>query len=142
MRRKILSAKRPLKILGGIFDKNQVEIKLDQIEKTLQNENFWKDPRQGQTRWDGSVCDQLILWDDQGFGDTLQNLSWITEAASRVGRLRIWLRPALLPLVRTCLSLPVNCQLEALDPQLYLRLMIETLLYGQPELKEIDWRVH
>ena len=22
-------------------------------------------------------CDQLILWDDQGFGDTIQNLKWI-----------------------------------------------------------------
>ena len=69
------------------------------------------------TRWDGSFCDQLILWDDQGFGDTLQNLGWITEAASRVRSLRIWLRPALLPLVRACLSLPANCQLEALDSQ-------------------------
>jgi len=77
----------------------------------------WKDPRLRQTRWDGSFCDQLILWDDQGFGDTLQNLGWIAEAASRVRSLRIWLRPALLPLVRACLSLPANCQLEALDPQ-------------------------
>ena len=32
-----------LKISGGIFDKNRVEIKLDEIEKTLQNKNFWKD---------------------------------------------------------------------------------------------------
>ena len=70
-----------------------------------------------QTRWDGSFCDQLILWDDQGFGDTLQNLGWIAEAACRVGSLRIWLRPALMPLVRACLPLPANCQLEALDPQ-------------------------
>ena len=84
---------------------------------TSNDENFWKDPRRRQTRWDGSFCDQLILWDDQGFGDTLQNLGWIAEAARRVGSLRIWLRPALLPLVRACLSLPANCQLEALNPQ-------------------------
>ena len=32
-----------LKILGGIFDKNKVEIKLQEIENTLQRENFWKD---------------------------------------------------------------------------------------------------
>ena len=32
-----------LKILGGIFDKNQVEIKLKNIEKELLKENFWKD---------------------------------------------------------------------------------------------------
>ena len=31
---------------------------------------------------------------------------------------------------------------KALDRQLYMRLMIETLLYGHPELKEIDWRAH
>ena len=29
--------------LGGIFDKNQVEAKLKEIEKTLQDKNFWKD---------------------------------------------------------------------------------------------------
>ncbi len=31
------------KILGGIFDKNQVEVKLKNIEKELLKENFWKD---------------------------------------------------------------------------------------------------
>ena len=84
---------------------------------TSNDEEFWKDMRRRQTRWDGSFCDQLILWDDQGFGDTLQNLGWIAEAASRVGNLRIALRPALLPLVRACLTLPENCQLEVLDQQ-------------------------
>ena len=37
------------------------------------------DPAPDMTRWDGSFCDQLILWDDQGFGDTLQNLGWILK---------------------------------------------------------------
>ena len=32
-----------LKILGGIFDKNQVEVKLKNIEKELLKENFWRD---------------------------------------------------------------------------------------------------
>ena len=32
-----------MKILGGIFDKNQVETKLKNIEKELLKENFWKD---------------------------------------------------------------------------------------------------
>ena len=80
-------------------------------------QNYWQDPRLHQTRWDGGFSDQLILWDDQGFGDTLQNLGWIAEAAKRVGSLRIWLRPTLLPLVKDCLPLPANCQLEELDPQ-------------------------
>ena len=29
---------------------------------------------------------------------------------------------------------------KSLDRQLYLRLMVETLLYGQPELQDKDWR--
>ena len=95
--------------------KDPVGLRLS-LAGTSNDENFWRDPRRRQTRWDGSFCDQLIVWDDQGFGDTLQNLGWITEAARRVGSMRIWLRPALLPLVRACLSLPANCQLEALDP--------------------------
>ena len=84
---------------------------------TSNDEDFWKDQRRCQTRWDGSFCNQLILWDDQGFGDTLQNLGWIAEAANRVGSLRIWLRPALLPLVKECLFVPANCKLEILHPQ-------------------------
>ena len=31
-----------LKILGGIFDKNQIRDKLEDLEKKLQEENFWK----------------------------------------------------------------------------------------------------
>ena len=30
---------------------------------------------------------------------------------------------------------------KALDRQLYLRLMVETILYGQPEIHDKDWRV-
>ena len=35
--------KRLLIISGGTFDKNNVEAKLFDLEKTLQSENFWKD---------------------------------------------------------------------------------------------------
>ena len=84
---------------------------------TCLDQEYWLDPHLRHTRWDGSCCDQLILWDDQGFGDTIQNLRWIAEAAKRVASLRILLRPALLPLVKACLPLPANCQLEALEPQ-------------------------
>jgi len=31
---------------------------------------------------------------------------------------------------------------KSLDRQLYLRLMVESLIYGQPELRDTDWRVH
>ena len=81
------------------------------------HQEYWQDTRPHQTRWDGSFCEELILWDDQGFGDTIQNFGWIAETARRVCSLRIWLRPALLSLVRACLPLPANCHLEALDSQ-------------------------
>ena len=80
-------------------------------------QDFGQDPRRLQSCWDGSFCDHLILWDDQGFGDTLQNISWIAEAARRVSSLRIFLRPALMPLVKACLPLKANCKLEVLDTQ-------------------------
>ena len=84
---------------------------------TSNDQEYWNDDRRRQTRWDGSPCNQLILWDDQGFGDTLQNLGWILEAASRVVSLRILLRRQLIPLVKGCMLLPANCKLEVLDPQ-------------------------
>ena len=35
--------KNPYQILGGIFDKHNIETKLEELEKTLLKENFWKD---------------------------------------------------------------------------------------------------
>ncbi len=35
--------KKPWEISGGIFDNNQVELKLSEIEAAVQQENFWKD---------------------------------------------------------------------------------------------------
>ena len=35
--------KKPWEISGGIFDNNQVELKLSEIETAVQQENFWKD---------------------------------------------------------------------------------------------------
>ena len=39
---KLNSTEKLLKISGGIFDKFQVELKLKEIEITLQKDNFWK----------------------------------------------------------------------------------------------------
>ena len=38
-----LQQRKLLKISGGIFDKNNVKSKLEDLEKTSQKENFWKD---------------------------------------------------------------------------------------------------
>ena len=56
--------------------------------------SYWLDPVRQHSRWDGSETSELLVWDDQGFGDTLQNLSWLPQLAGRVQRLRLWLRPA------------------------------------------------
>tara|TARA_B100002019_G_C21255989_1_gene593886 strand:+ start:1198 stop:2274 length:1077 start_codon:yes stop_codon:yes gene_type:complete len=37
--------KKPLRILGGIFDKNKIELKLKELNETLSKENFWKDKK-------------------------------------------------------------------------------------------------
>lgn len=79
---------------------------------------YWLEPVRQHSRWDGSQTSELLVWDDQGFGDTLQNLAWLPQIASRVQRLRLWLRPALIPLVRQRFSLPSNCAIEPMGPQL------------------------
>ena len=79
---------------------------------TANDPSYWLDQRRTATRWQGEVVNELILWDDQGFGDTIQNLAWIGEAAARTRRLRLWLRPALLPLVQQRCRLASHVTLE------------------------------
>ena len=40
---KLSLTEKTLRILGGIFDKNDTKSKLKELEQTLQKENFWKD---------------------------------------------------------------------------------------------------
>ena len=79
--------------------------------------SYWLDSVRQHSRWDGAETSELLVWDDQGFGDTLQNIGWVPELASRVKHLRLWLRPALVPLVSQRLTLPSNCVLEPMDPE-------------------------
>ena len=79
--------------------------------------SYWLDPVRQHSRWNGAETSELLIWDDQGFGDTLQNLSWLPQVASQVQRLHLWLRPELIPLVRQRFSLPSNCALEPMNPQ-------------------------
>ena len=77
---------------------------------------YWLDPVRQHSRWDGADTSDLLIWDDQGFGDTLQNLSWLPQVSRQVQRLRLWLRPALIPLVKQRFCLPSNCALEPMSP--------------------------
>ena len=76
----------------------------------------WRDLACRELLWRGRLVDELIVWDDQGFGDALQNLCWVRQLASSLGRIRLWLRPALHRLVRNRLDLPPNVILEVMDP--------------------------
>ena len=81
------------------------------------NPTYWLNPGFQHSRWDGSQANELLVWDDQGFGDTLQNLAWLHPIASQVQRLRLWLRPALIPLVKARFGLPSNCEVEPMQPE-------------------------
>lgn len=72
------------------------------------------DKRRHDSLWDGKPCRQLILWDDQGFGDTLQNLGWIRVAAQRCEQVQIQVRASLIPLLEERLERPANVSIHAL----------------------------
>ena len=38
-----------MKILGGIFEKNNIQQKLDKISKEINKENFWKDQKKAKS---------------------------------------------------------------------------------------------
>ena len=43
MKQQLIKLKNPSIALGGIFDKENIENKLKELEKISSNENFWKD---------------------------------------------------------------------------------------------------
>ena len=45
MKINLVLQKKPLRILGGIFDKNKIELKLKELNEKLSKENFWKDKK-------------------------------------------------------------------------------------------------
>jgi hypothetical protein len=59
---------------------------------------------------------ELLVWDEQGFGDAIQCLRWLPAVAHRAERLTLWLRPELLPLVQQRLPLPPHTVLQAWPP--------------------------
>ena len=65
--------------------------------------------------WQGSPCEELCLWDEQGFGDTLMALRWLPAALKRCGQATLMVRRSLLRLLEARLDLPDNCRLVALE---------------------------
>ncbi len=82
---------------------------------TANDAGFWMDPRRRETLWKGNYVKELILWDDQGYGDTIQNLVCLEKAAQRAKKIRLWLRPSLVKLFEDRFSLPSNCFIETMS---------------------------
>ncbi|MEB3235842.1 MAG: hypothetical protein VKM98_10490, partial [Cyanobacteriota bacterium] len=61
--------------------------------------------------------EQLLLWDEQGFGDAIQALRWVSHAANRCQRLTLLLRPSLLLLAQQRLALPAHVAIQSLVDQ-------------------------
>lgn len=67
------------------------------------------------TLWQGSPCEELCLWDEQGFGDTLMALRWLPAALKQCGQATLLVRRSLLRLLEARLDLPDHCRLMALE---------------------------
>ena len=66
------------------------------------------------------------------------------KVASRpvVGNLVEYESSTIRRVVRSTMAAESAALSKSLDRQFYLRLMIESLLYGQPELRDTDWRLN
>ena len=52
--------------------------------------------------WDGSPCDRLLLWHEQGFGDTIQFVRYARLCRARAKRVVVLCPSELVALVRSC----------------------------------------
>jgi len=75
----------------------------------------WHDPEFFSRLWRGQKVEELVIWHDQGYGDAIQNLCWMSNVSTRVDRMRLMLRPSLLRLAQQRLTLPANCTLVEID---------------------------
>ena len=65
--------------------------------------------------WKGEFCNDLLIWDELGFGDALQCLRWVRECGQRTKQLTLMIRPELLRLIEQRLDLPANCKIVPLQ---------------------------
>ena len=82
------------------------------------SEDAWRPAkRPWKNLWNGDTCNELVIWDEMGYGDAMQCLRWIDEAASRTKELVLVLRKPLISLITKRLELPRNCKIIELKPR-------------------------
>ena len=65
--------------------------------------------------WDGKPCNELCLWDEQGYGDTLMAIRWIPAALKRCKDAKIVVRRNLVRLIQERYDMPEYCKLIELE---------------------------
>ena len=65
--------------------------------------------------WKGAPCEELCLWDEQGYGDTIMALRWVPEALRRCDKGTLVVRKSLVRLLQKRLDLPNHCEILALE---------------------------
>lgn len=58
--------------------------------------------------WDGKPIKEIDIWDDMGFGDSLQNICMVIEAAKRASVVTLWLRRSLIRFSKKRIEWPPN----------------------------------
>lgn len=61
--------------------------------------------------WDGRYTQNLLVWDEQGYGDSLQCIRWIAETCERAENIVLLLRHSLIELIEKRLEIPMNCNI-------------------------------
>ena len=67
------------------------------------------------TFWGGEACEELCLWDEQGFGDTLMALRWVEAAMKRSKKCKLIVRNSFVELLKKRLEVPKKCSIVAME---------------------------
>ena len=100
-----------LKLSKNQYDQDSLKL----LNSGMSNDrDYWLNSDKSNSIWKGEETNKLILWDDQGYGDSIQNIAWINSVSNRAKEIEIWLRPSLINLIRERFTMPMNCSLKPL----------------------------
>ena len=92
------------------------------------------------TYFDASFAQEEGFKSQGGMFTVLTRVSVVSQPV--LGNLVEYESSTIRRVVRSTMAAESAALSKSLDRQLYLRLMVENLIYGQPELRDTDWRVH